>query len=119
MKNRYKILIGVVLILICLSISSVTAADNNTTILEETNQDTISIPEEDTVSINEEDSIVADDDSGNYVAKNFGQASYMTVDDEAKCTFTESDLQTAKNNYMGVVKKYPDAKVIPVTHDIP
>ena len=113
MKNNLKILIGVLLILICLSIPAVSAADNNTP-LEETNEDTVSIPEEDTVSINEDEPVVSEDDSLNYVAKNFGGTSNMRVDNDAECRFSESDLETAQADYMGVVKNYPDAKVIQV-----
>lgn len=89
-----------------MSISAVSATDNNTT-LKETNEAPVSINVENTP-------ILSEDDSTEYVAKNFSNASYMRVDNDAECTFTESDLETAKTDYMGVVKNYPEAKVIQV-----
>lgn len=103
MKNSLKIVIGVSIILLCLGISAVSAAEN-TTPLEKTNNNTISISENDSPK----------NDSTEYVARNFESYYYMKVDKTANCTFSESDLQYAKKHYMGVTKTFKDAKLIKV-----
>lgn len=115
MKSTLKILIGLSILILCLSMTAISAADNETPI-ESADDNAVSVAsQEDNIVLEEtadDNTLGSSDDTYTITAKDFKNNDRIKIDKNFKYTISKDDIDDAKNakNFV-IYKKFPNVKV--------